>query len=914
MAPRLLLADSSQITDCTPRKRSREFRVDALLRRKGAAGFVIAGLLTSLLGYFSWRNARQTAADADAVTYSHAVMETLEVTLRHLLDVDSSGRGFALTGHEPFLETYGTGKLAVVQDLDALRHSRPDNSSGQRRLDVMASQVTAQIEYAASLVAARRQTGATPTVRQLEQAQQLMDAVRTTIQQMHSEEVQLLEQRIHKSRAAQRSTILVMLTGSLLDLAFLIMAGFAMNRSARARAEVNALNAELELRVAQRTASLGESENRLAGVIQSAMDSIITVDAQRRIVLFNAAAERMFRCPAADVLGQPIERFIPQRFHAAHSGHIQRFGENGVTTRAMGAMGALWATRADGEEFQIEASISQIEAAGQKMFTVILRDVTERVQVERDLRETQARMTGIIASAMDAIITIDRQQRIVLFNTAAEKMFGCPAAEALGDPLARFIPERFRAAHGGHIRRFEETGTTNRAMGAMGALWALRADGQEFQIEASISQIEAAGKRLFTVILRDVSEAKRAEEALREQSRLLDLAPVLGRDMESRIVLWNAGAEKLFGYSREEALNQISYELLQTEFSQPIWQIEAQLLRSGTWEGELIHLRKDSSILAVTSVWVLHRNAQGQPLRVLETNTDITARRRAEMQLALQAKELSRQAQELTASEQQIRQLNDDLEQRVQQRTAELEAANKDLEGFTYSVSHDLRAPLRHIAGFSGMLLEEYASKLEPEAQRYLQRIQDGTRRMGMLVDDLLNLARIGRQQLHRQLTGLDSVVNDVIADLQPDAVGRTVEWKVGSLPYLEADPSLLKQVFQNLLSNALKYSRPRSSAVIEIGQVQPNGTPVVFVRDNGVGFSMKYRDKLFGVFQRLHREEDFEGTGVGLAVVQRIVQKHGGNIWAEAEVDKGATFYFTLGAVGAAEPEAQAITAGGQS
>jgi signal transduction histidine kinase len=238
---------------------------------------------------------------------------------------------------------------------------------------------------------------------------------------------------------------------------------------------------------------------------------------------------------------------------------------------------------------------------------------------------------------------------------------------------------------------------------------------------------------------------------------------------------------------------------------------------------------------------------------------------------------LRAEAQARAQSDSEVRKLNDELELRVRDRTSELEAANKELEAFTYSVSHDLRAPLRHIAGFSRMLAEECGSTIPPEGQRFLQRIQDGVRRMGVLVDDLLNLARIGRLELRQQVTGLDSLVKEVIADLKPDTEGRQVEWKVGNLPYVEGDPALLKQVFHNLLSNALKYSRPRSRGVIEIGKELQDGQPVIFVRDNGVGFNMKHADKLFGVFQRLHRDEDFEGTGVGLATVQRIVQKHGG-------------------------------------
>ncbi|MFZ0814106.1 MAG: ATP-binding protein, partial [Candidatus Sulfotelmatobacter sp.] len=261
------------------------------------------------------------------------------------------------------------------------------------------------------------------------------------------------------------------------------------------------------------------------------------------------------------------------------------------------------------------------------------------------------------------------------------------------------------------------------------------------------------------------------------------------------------------------------------------------------------------------------------------------------------------------ADEREILKLNEELEVRVAQRTSQLEAANHELEAFTYSVSHDLRAPLRHIGGFSRILIEDFGPAMAPEARQHLKRIEEGTHRMGLLVDGLLNLARIGRHALKLQSASLNVVVEEVVSLLQPETEGRAVCWKIAEFPALECDPVLLKQVFQNLIANALKFTRTRERATIEINHRRENGESVIAIRDNGVGFNMKYQDKLFGVFQRLHRAEDFEGTGIGLATVQRIIRKHGGRVWAEAEPDKGASFYFTLGAVKTAEDRLTKLT-----
>jgi PAS domain S-box-containing protein len=375
-------------------------------------------------------------------------------------------------------------------------------------------------------------------------------------------------------------------------------------------------------------------------------------------------------------------------------------------------------------------------------------------------------------------------------------------------------------------------------------------------------------------VYRHSAEQKRVEEKLRRLAAIVESSDdaILSKNLEGIIQSWNGGAERLYGYSKQEAVGQSAAILALPGGKDEDRDIITKIVKGERVEHyETQRQRKDGQQIDVSLTVSLITDSTGKAVGASTIARNITESKRAEAE---------------------IKQLNRTLVGRM----AELESANKELEAFTYSVSHDLRAPLRHVDGFSRLLVEEHHAELSPEALEYVATIRDSALQMGMLIDDLLNLARVGRKQLGMQVTGLNSLAEEVMADLKRANPDRVVEWRVQTLPFVECDPALIKQVFVNLLSNAVKFTRPRKPAVIEVGVADQDGARVVFVRDNGVGFSMKYANKLFGVFQRLHRSEDFEGTGVGLATVQRIIFKHGGRVWAEAELDKGATFYFTLG------------------
>jgi PAS domain S-box-containing protein len=337
-------------------------------------------------------------------------------------------------------------------------------------------------------------------------------------------------------------------------------------------------------------------------------------------------------------------------------------------------------------------------------------------------------------------------------------------------------------------------------------------------------------------------------------------------DADGNVASWNKVAEQILGYSRDEILGEhfsVFYTAKDRGRGMPERDL-ATAVRDGRFEGEAQRVRRDHSEYWGNIVLSAVRDEGGVLAGFVKVTRDLTERRGAERRAIADAQALK--------------------------------AVNAELESFTYSVSHDLRAPIRQIQGFSRILAEHLGERADSETAHLLRRIDEGSQQMGRLVDDLLHLAQIGQQAAKVRSTELDSLVDEVVTNMRAEITDRDIEWRIGALPVVVCDPGLMRIVFTNLLSNAVKYTRPRAKAVIEVGQASKYAQLVIYVRDNGVGFDMRYSDKLFGVFQRLHRVEEFEGAGVGLATVQRIIRKHRGTIWADAELNKGATFSFTLG------------------
>ena len=517
-----------------------------------------------------------------------------------------------------------------------------------------------------------------------------------------------------------------------------------------------------------------------------------------------------------------------------------------------------------------------IKVSGEPCVLSITRDITERKRIEKALRESEARYRAVIQSQVDLISRYLPDTTLTFVNDAYCQFYGKTREELIGQSYLFMIAPEFR-----ELVRKETEDLSKDPRPLVGEYLNYRHDGKEHWIQWAVQCISDENGQVVELqaVGHDITERKRAEQALRESEERYRLLAEAAHDM-------------IFIINREgnvDYVNSFATRQLGRLLEEIIGRSHAELFPSGDAEHQQVRLRQVFEagqplyVESLTrfpnrSIWlgtwlVPIKDEAGQVKSILGVSRDITERKQAE---------------------EEIQRLNAELEQRVIERTAQLEAANKELEAFSYSVSHDLRAPLRALDGFSRILLEDYAPQLPPEVARYLRIIFENTQQMGRLIDDLLAFSRLSRQPLHKQPVAPTDLVRQALESLSGEQAGRRVEISIGELPACQGDPALLRQVWINLLSNALKFTRGQDVARIEIGCLtQEDGAPVYFVKDNGVGFDMQYAAKLFGVFQRLHRAEEYEGTGVGLAIVQRIIHRHGGRVWAEGRSEQGRYILF---------------------
>jgi len=617
---------------------------------------------------------------------------------------------------------------------------------------------------------------------------------------------------------------------------------------------------------------LKASESRYRRLFESAKDGILILSAETAQILdANPFLVEMLGYSHAEFLGKKLWEVASFKDIEECQSAFQELQKN-ETIRYED----LLLETADGRPINVEFISSVYYVDSQKLIQCSIRDITERRRADEKVREGEQSFQTM-ANSIPQLAWIARPDGFIYWynqrwydytGTKPEEMEGW-GWQTVHDPqmLPRVMEEwtgaiaakkpfemefPLRGADG-RFRRF-----LNRAMPLKNA------DG---------SVVQWFGTNT------DITAQKQIEDALRESEerfskafRSSPVGTIIVRVSDNRFVELNDTFVAMTGYAREELLGSTTTEhgMMQQEEGptyQALLQTDGRITgletKMKTKSGEIRNLISSVEVIAV----------QGEPHH-LGCVVDITERRRAEEAL---------------------QEAHRTLEQRVVERTSQLESANKELEAFSYSVSHDLRAPLRAVNGFAGIVLEDFGQQLPEEGKRYLERIRKGGEQMGCLIDDLLAFSRLSRQPMSRRRVDMTRLVRTAVEELRPQCEGREVEIKVASLPPCHGDAALLKQVWMNLLSNAIKYSRGRKKAVVEIGFTSETGEAVYFVRDNGAGFNMTYAHKLFGVFQRLHRSDEFEGTGVGLAIVQRVVLRHGGHVWADAGVDRGATFCFTI-------------------
>lgn len=621
---------------------------------------------------------------------------------------------------------------------------------------------------------------------------------------------------------------------------------------------------------------LRESESRFQAFMDNLSGFAFIKDDESRYIFVNSTWEKVFGRKLESVMGLKDAELFPQISARIYEGSDAALREKKAPIQVLETI----YHGSEPREYLVSKFLIPGERGGEELVGGVAVDVTAGRAAEAELRRTQRRFQAFMDNLSGLAFIKDSQGRYVFVNQVWERLFTDQLPLALGKTDEEVFPPETAAQFRKNDAELRRLGKPQQVLEAV-----QQEDGlHTYFVSKFPIPGEQEGEFLVGGIALDVTERLRVQEQLlaseaRSQAILNSaLDAVVTIDGKGCIVEFNPAAEKMFGHRREDALGKNMGELIvPPELRARHQQALERCVASGNSSilGKLIELpalKADGS--QFPAELTINRVAHGTQPLFTGFIRDISARK---------------------AAEQEIRQLNANLEKRVAERTHELQVTNKELESFCYSVSHDLRAPLRAIDGFSQALEEDYAAMMDADGKSYLDRVRKATKRMSGLIDDLLELSRIARAELKQQPVDLTQIARLVIEELGHGHPDRKVEWIIATQLPAHGDPRLLRIVLDNLLGNAWKFTRNQPQPRIEFGMTPKEGKTVYFVRDNGAGFDMNYASKLFGVFQRLHSANEYEGTGVGLANVQRVIHRHGGSVWAEAKVNEGATFYFTL-------------------
>ena len=608
-------------------------------------------------------------------------------------------------------------------------------------------------------------------------------------------------------------------------------------------------------------------------MIENLSDVVYTLDTAGNFTYISPAIELVSSYTPEEVMGQDFPRFI-------HPEDLPNLAE--VFVRNMAGEPAQVEFRVfdkNGDLRWVHASTRpHYDDDGQVCGTDgVFSEITTRKNTEAALHESETRYRQLVEMSPDGI-AVHAGGLLVFSNSAGARLLGASdPSQLIGKPVLDLVHPESRPLVMERMRQMLQEGRPGPRVEER----FVRIDGVTIDVETSAMPMMYEGKPAIQVVVRDITERRRSEAALRESEeryrQLFENAHeiIYLNDLSGNLLDVNPAAEAIIGYTAAEFRKLQLFDVVAPESSHTIVDLAARIAAGRDLPATMevaIRTKSGQRLLLEVSPRVLFRD--GKPVAVQGIARDITERTRAQHE---------------------IRRLNEELEVRVRERTAELQAANKELEAFSYSVSHDLRAPLRVIEGFAHVFLEEYGDGLDQQGRHYIERLHATSARMGQLIQDLLALARVTRSSMRRGPVDLATLARGVAAELRAGQPDREVEFVIPDLARAEGDASLLRIVMENLIGNAWKYTSKHPRARIEFGIDASGGERAYFVRDDGAGFDMRYADKLFGAFQRLHAVADFEGTGIGLATVERIVQRHGGRVWATGAPEQGATFYFTL-------------------